>query len=318
MFRLFIKNRQCKHVIFGGCHDRGYVSMLEAYRNASHLTLLEAAKSAPEFSALPFKRCSFPTVFQSEHSTIHRPVTLSPKHRLPIRSKVDKNQRGSQGEYTSQDLRDICHKYIILNRHGQRLDPKLPPFPKEDYKALRLHMRKFQPCYDHLLLGACPSPRSHCSFSHDPIPLGQELCLRYILRNVACPHGSACRSLECYHGHRCPHVRCYFGESCHLAATHGIDSTEAKRIYLGELVTEEESSRNISPTLNAPITATSQAPNKTPREEDSSERRIPSTERPGPPNITLPMESDDAENSREQLPVAQSAYKEGILVDLNC
>ena len=69
MFQLFANNVQCKHIIFGCCHDSAYVSTLEPYAtnpiDASSITLLKSYEDSIHFEGLPFSSISFPRVFRS-------------------------------------------------------------------------------------------------------------------------------------------------------------------------------------------------------------------------------------------------------------
>jgi hypothetical protein len=70
MFRFYLANKQCKHIIFGGCHDNGYLTTLEQYKHdsdkAARITLLETIPAQSGFYALNFKMARFPSVFRSE------------------------------------------------------------------------------------------------------------------------------------------------------------------------------------------------------------------------------------------------------------
>ena len=69
MFQLFANNIQCKHIIFGCCHDSAYVATLEPYAinpiDASSITLLKSYEDSAHFEGLPFSSISFPRVFRS-------------------------------------------------------------------------------------------------------------------------------------------------------------------------------------------------------------------------------------------------------------
>jgi hypothetical protein len=71
MLRTFSDNPTCKHIIFGGCHDAGYLVNLDQYKHnetkASRMTLLESTAPARGYADLPnFKRARFDSVFRSE------------------------------------------------------------------------------------------------------------------------------------------------------------------------------------------------------------------------------------------------------------
>jgi hypothetical protein len=70
MLRTFTDNPTCKHIIFGGCHDTGYLLNLDQYKHnpakASRITLLESTLPARGFSDLPnFQRTRFDAVFRT-------------------------------------------------------------------------------------------------------------------------------------------------------------------------------------------------------------------------------------------------------------
>jgi hypothetical protein len=70
MFRIQLANKQCRHIFFAGCHDNGYLTILEQFKHdnetASRITLLETLPAPSGFYALNFKMARFPSVFRSE------------------------------------------------------------------------------------------------------------------------------------------------------------------------------------------------------------------------------------------------------------
>lgn len=71
MLRTFGDNPTCRHIIFGGCHDGGYLLNLDPIKHneikASRITLLETSQPHPGFAQLPnFKRVKFEDVFRSQ------------------------------------------------------------------------------------------------------------------------------------------------------------------------------------------------------------------------------------------------------------
>ncbi|KAJ4340864.1 hypothetical protein N0V87_002218 [Didymella glomerata] len=71
MLRTFSDNPTCRHIIFGGCHDSGYLNNLDQFKHneakAGRITLLETTPAYPEFAHLPnFKRAKFDDVFRNE------------------------------------------------------------------------------------------------------------------------------------------------------------------------------------------------------------------------------------------------------------
>ncbi|KAF1923758.1 uncharacterized protein M421DRAFT_405072 [Didymella exigua CBS 183.55] len=71
MLRTFSDNPTCRHIIFGGCHDAGYLLNLDQFKHneakAGRITLLESTPAYRGFVELPnFKRANFDDVFRNE------------------------------------------------------------------------------------------------------------------------------------------------------------------------------------------------------------------------------------------------------------
>lgn len=71
MLRTFSDNPTCRHIIFAGCHDAGYLLNLEQFKHntfkAGRFTLLETTTPYPGYEHLSnFKRARFDDVFKSE------------------------------------------------------------------------------------------------------------------------------------------------------------------------------------------------------------------------------------------------------------
>ncbi|KAF3002942.1 hypothetical protein E8E13_003727 [Curvularia kusanoi] len=71
MLRAFSENPTCRHIIFGGCHDSGYLPNLDQFQHseakASRITLLETTPAFVGFDKLPnFKRANFDDIFRKD------------------------------------------------------------------------------------------------------------------------------------------------------------------------------------------------------------------------------------------------------------
>ncbi|CAI6328037.1 unnamed protein product [Periconia digitata] len=71
MLRTFSNNPTCKHIVFGACHDAGYLLNLEEYkhdeRKAARITLLESTPAYRGFAELSnFHRTRFDGVFRNQ------------------------------------------------------------------------------------------------------------------------------------------------------------------------------------------------------------------------------------------------------------
>ncbi|KAF2128803.1 hypothetical protein P153DRAFT_292341 [Dothidotthia symphoricarpi CBS 119687] len=70
MLRTFSDNPTCRHIVFGGCHDAGYLLNLDQFKHNEHkagqITLLETTPAYRGFVDLPnFKRARFDSVFRT-------------------------------------------------------------------------------------------------------------------------------------------------------------------------------------------------------------------------------------------------------------
>ena len=229
---MFAENRHCKHIIFGGCHDNGYVPFLDPYsKDALHTTLLETGAPAREFKSLPFQTSKFPLVFSSNTVPATHPTTgtglngnsyasiIVNGDLMPAATIQNAGPSGNHGKRT-----------ISLNSKGQRLDPKLPKYQHKAAVCLKEREKKETLCYDHHLTKKCKGP---CTFSHEPIAPEQVLVLRHWKRKIACSQKAQCRSFDCYYGHACPYLLndCNKGSQCSFGSLHEIDSIVAKKIH---------------------------------------------------------------------------------------
>ncbi|KAK1756370.1 hypothetical protein QBC47DRAFT_379807 [Echria macrotheca] len=82
------KNVHCRALILGGCHDNGYATFLESFRNSRKIGLLETTPTAAGFRKLPFHTFAVPGVFRSEPLPQPRQVTAPPGFSLPLMSQA--------------------------------------------------------------------------------------------------------------------------------------------------------------------------------------------------------------------------------------
>jgi hypothetical protein len=83
MLRTFSDNPTCKHIIFGGCHDAGYLLNLDQYKHnpqkAARITLLESTPAYRGFTDLPnFVRTRFDGVFRTQPLPESYPYSQAP------------------------------------------------------------------------------------------------------------------------------------------------------------------------------------------------------------------------------------------------
>lgn len=130
--RVMARLSQCKHVIFGPCHDNGYLPYLEPYKQdpivGPKLSLLEATPATPGFIRLGLPRARFPTVFRSE--LISKPHIQSPSITLPLRNGTMSgfgNQVSSPGSLFAPKSQASQLNNLSQDRNGSV--PILHPLP---------------------------------------------------------------------------------------------------------------------------------------------------------------------------------------------
>lgn len=98
MLRTFSENPTCKHIIFGGCHDAGYLNTLGQYKHdkakAAKLTLLHATSPYSGFLDLPFQTVRFDGVFRTQPLPESGRPSGPPPQTLPERTLSLAEDRG--------------------------------------------------------------------------------------------------------------------------------------------------------------------------------------------------------------------------------
>lgn len=90
MFRIFVNNTHCRHIIFGGCHDNGYLNNLEPYKRdatvAPRLSLLESTPAEYGYRNLGFPIVAFKNVFRQDPlPSVYRQDSLPSVHQTQLR-----------------------------------------------------------------------------------------------------------------------------------------------------------------------------------------------------------------------------------------
>ena len=93
MLRTFSDNPTCRHIVFGGCHDAGYLLNLEHFKHnmlkASRITLLETTPAYRGFTDLTnFKRARFDDVFKNEALPDYAPLPSNGFAQMTMQSPV--------------------------------------------------------------------------------------------------------------------------------------------------------------------------------------------------------------------------------------
>ena len=121
MLRTFSDNPTCRHIIFAGCHDSGYLTNLDQFKHnetkANRITLLETTPAFVGFSELPnFKRARFDDVFRKEPLPDSAPA---PTHAPVVNNAVAAAQVSSPSAQPSSAPRALA----------ERTPPAMSPSP---------------------------------------------------------------------------------------------------------------------------------------------------------------------------------------------
>ncbi|KAI1414024.1 hypothetical protein F5Y13DRAFT_159567 [Hypoxylon sp. FL1857] len=250
--RLMVYNLQCKHIIFGPCHDRGYIVELRPYRletsTATRLSLLETTPASYEFQELGFRRVKFADVFRSEPLPDGPPspsvTLLTPPpsaSKTPNYASVASSWRNTDTpvkEFTNLAItpdspaRLSPLKYYLVNASGERIDEPLPQpdaISKQRFRD-RSDMEGRQPCNRWHLTGLCEVPS--CNYYHgERLSLGEQLVLRIRARGTFCAYKGSCRNVDCYWGHNCKYGNKCQRPTCVFSGTHDMDMIPAEKIF---------------------------------------------------------------------------------------
>jgi hypothetical protein len=262
MFRVSLANKQCKHVIFSGCHDNGYMNILIPYQHDNEkrtkITLLETLPAERGFLGLNFAMVRFPAIFNSEELQIapQRPQTLphrlsnTPAAALPLKPVVKPSPVASPGPnaavpntWAGTAVKNgvaektvsiapiksgtTAQKFILYNADGYRIDGPMPPATFKDVNSLhdRINSGK-KLCNEFFLRGKCGNGAG-CHFSHEgKLNQGEILALRHKARTLSCSDMESCEDYNCFYGHNCPYERsgaCKKGNDCYFLDVHGIN-----------------------------------------------------------------------------------------------
>ncbi|KAM0334997.1 hypothetical protein ACHAQA_000031 [Verticillium albo-atrum] len=265
LLQLFFENPSCCHIIFGACHDNGYVRTLEkvvaSEEAKDRLTLLHSFHVGREFGPLNIKKSttmgaifrteplsapvspvlsSIPTAGQcstASSASDARPANqwaLSWARAVALQDAGQPGAMAARGSpVSSRKLVDLPPGTILVNAQNQRVDAELP-LCSEDATA-RLHRKtvglNLRFCRMFQLSGVCYNKKS-CEYSHASMPEDEKIVYRYFVRRQRCHIGPGCRDRMCSYGHHCSCKQ----QKCKLkfqGAQHGVDVASAV-IWNGE------------------------------------------------------------------------------------
>ncbi|KAK7733392.1 hypothetical protein SLS57_000407 [Botryosphaeria dothidea] len=270
MMRVFISNIQCKHIIFGGCHDNGYLPNLDTYKHdptvSNRISLLETTPATPGFIALKFRTVNFTSVFRQDELPEFRPPppvqavappapvkTISPVQTVvspqSATSPASNGLRSATPTTTSSSWATVGktgmtsksisiapvktkeRKFVLLNAYDQRIDEKLAKVERGALERFHAKIAKQKMCNEYHLKGACTLGPG-CPYGHgDKLSPVDRLALQHKARNIPCTFLSDCREANCYYGHNCPYDECSRGDNCYFSMTHDMDRTPRMKMY---------------------------------------------------------------------------------------
>ncbi|TLD36608.1 c-x8-c-x5-c-x3-h type zinc finger protein [Venturia nashicola] len=271
MFRIFLANKQCKHIIFAGLHDSGYLNILRPYEHdpdtSARITLLETLPAEEPYKTLGMKMISFDNIFRKENlqgpsSPLKRYATpqsvpnstastvISSGSTLAFKPAPASSQSDSASWATATKSGSHAKTISIaparetipapgtvyyVNAKDERIDAPLPYLKKQDRDELKAITRTTKLC-NKFYLGKNCSKTCPQKFSHSKeLTPGQMNALRHQARAIVCKQGSSCYDETCYWGHSCPNEvlsdQCVFGEDCFSAKFHGADLTPAYKYF---------------------------------------------------------------------------------------
>ena len=209
-----MRNPTCCHIVFGACHDNGYVRLLEDFLEdpavVNRITLLHSFSVGKEFQRLPFRSITMNSVFRTSSPEVSRIATSNNSHGVSA-TMMSHNTTGhtwtSRATVEGKSNEDSTHKKvlsrrILVNAIGQRVDERLshPSQAATDSWNHKTKVVKMRYCRTYQLSGSCPGS---CGYSHGLLSDDEKLVYRLILRREVCHTGLKCRDWRCHYGHNC-------------------------------------------------------------------------------------------------------------------
>ena len=261
MFQLLANNAQCKHLIFGCCHNNVYAVALEKYAcnpiMASNITLLKSYETNTTFQGLPFASVEFPRVFRpkpyKESDILAKDVDyIQEPPPKPKSDHITKEAEKSSAKEIAPGNETVVkwpvpaparpapkapfgwatEKNVLLNINDERVDQDLGEVDYETSESMLDLIETQHFCSAYHLRNSCAasSVGKPCSFRHGPRLNDDQLrFLKRGPRRKPCDLGSRCRRYDCIYGHVCPNQpRCERGLNCPLYKFHEVDKTAVR------------------------------------------------------------------------------------------
>lgn len=214
VFEQFVRNPTCRHIVFGACHDNGYVRLLEDFTEdptmVNRITLLHSFSVGREFQRLPFRSMEMDFIFQNSSPDASRISVLSNFQGVPAtatsHSTIAQAWASLRTEEAKRDAntthQGVLSQPVLVNAVDQRVDARLP-IPSQaaiDSWNHKIKVAQMRYCRMHQLSGSCPGS---CGYSHGPLSDDERLVFQLNLRRGFCRTGLTCRDWKCHYGHNC-------------------------------------------------------------------------------------------------------------------
>ncbi|KAK0666922.1 hypothetical protein QBC41DRAFT_145098 [Cercophora samala] len=254
LFEMMEKNIQCKFLALAGCHDNGYATFLESYRNNPKIRLLETTPAAADFRNCNFDRFSIPTVFRSESvpskpgsakpvsgklATVTTQATMAfpgPKPPSPSLPTALRPKVSNAGPRTSEAGTNGGNSYAAIGKVASSQTFMIAPTKKKPAQqpAFALFNRDDERVDDPL---PRPDPQVVKKMDEQAKAMGANFCNRYHLspNGTGCKAGDNCsyyhsetkltkpeilalkhktRKIVCNNGSICEDASCNLGHHC--------------------------------------------------------------------------------------------------------
>lgn len=268
-FRQFAESPCCQRILLAGCHDNGYVRMLEKYNHnpavVAKVTLLKSFQTGLEFAALPFASTTMESVFRERpldevsHSMTqtHGGVAgvtpgqmMTPlvngsgsTHEIPGRTTAvapGQATANSPPSYAAQLARpslgrplplfgDLGQGIVLVNADGLRLDCPLPHKSRIATESLNRKTGAGRRYCSMYHLNGRCG--GNCGYFHGDLTDAEKLVVRHRLRGQRCHKGGYCQDPMCIYGHHCscPGI----GKCSFPANMHNVDVSTWKEVITG-------------------------------------------------------------------------------------
>ena len=243
--RFMIRLSQCKHVLFGPCHDNGYLPVLEEYKRneafASRFSLISGTAPGPGFRQLGLAIDKYDEIFRTSNlvppPSASPPSTISsPRSSTPLPTPVS-SVPGSYAKIAPGSLNSMTisigskkpkapeRQFYLINAYDERIDTDVPrPDPADEKRfAQKVDDQGRNYCNKDHLMGGCPMD-DYCNYEHGgTLKPGLLAVLRVKSRAIKCKNTQYCEDIMCPFSHHCRMGNKCVRSDCRFADTHHVE-----------------------------------------------------------------------------------------------